>query len=203
MALDFLDREALPEMYRPFQQYSWPGVTVMVRAPRREVAAVAPAIREVVWDADPDVPVPSIQSLDQVFSHSLARPRFFAQLMAVFGLLALVLGVVGIYGVMSYVVGARRREFGVRVALGASPRKLVEQAMAMGMIPVLVGLAVGTGIAYLAAPVLGSVLFGVGPADPLTFTLVLAILGGTGALASWLPARRASRVDPVDVLSPE
>jgi putative ABC transport system permease protein len=198
-----LRREPMPEMYRPFFQYSWPGVVMMVRASGADVASLAPALRRAVWAADPDVPIPSIQPLDRVMAHSMARPRFFAQLLGAFGLLGLVLGVVGIYGVMSYAIGARLRELGVRAALGANPGTLLRDALAMGMLPVGLGLALGTVGAWAATRMLEGALYGVTPHDPLTFLAVLAILGAAALLANWIPARRASRVDPAEVLRSE
>jgi predicted permease len=198
-----LEREPRPEMYRPFLQYSWPGVVMMVRAPGADVASLAPALRRAVWAADPDVPVPSIQPLDQVMADSMARPRFFAQLLGAFGFLGLLLGVVGIYGVMSYAMGARLRELGVRAALGAEPGTLLRDALAMGMLPVGMGLALGGGGAWLATRLLEGALHGVTPHDAPTFVAVMAILGAAALLANWIPARRASRVDPAEVLRSE
>jgi len=196
-----LRQDVEPEMYRPFRQYSWPGVVMMVKAPSSDAGRLAPALREAVWSADPDVPVPSIQNLTDVLSNSLAQTRLYAQLLAAFGLLALVLGVVGIYGVMSYVVGGRQREFGVRIALGAQPATVVAEALRMGMVPVGAGLAGGALVALLSMPLLRSALYGVAPADPPTLMVVLGVLAAAGLVANWLPARRASRVDPIQVLS--
>jgi len=198
-----MEREPRPEMYRPFLQYSWPGVVMMVRASGADATTLAPALRRAVWAADPDVPVPSIQPLDQVMADSMARPRLFAQLLGAFGLLGLLLGVVGIYGVMSYAMGARLRELGVRAALGAEPGTLLRDAMAMGMVPVGVGLALGGGGAWMATRLLEGALYGVPPRDPGTFLVVMATLGAAALLANWIPARRASRVDPAEVLRSE
>ncbi len=197
-----LERDPLPEMYRPFKQYSWPGLTLMVRG-AGGAAALAPALRQAVWNADPNVPVPSIQDLSTVLHDSLARPRLFAQLLGAFGVLALLLGAVGIYGVMSYVVGARLPEMGVRVAMGADPRRLLRHALSMGMIPVVVGLAVGAAAALFATRLLRAGLYGVGATDPATFLGVLLVLAAAALAASWGPARRASRVDAMEILRKE
>jgi len=132
-----------------------------------------------------------------------ATPRFFTVLVAVFGLLALGLAAVGLYGVVSYVVRQREREIGVRVALGAPPSRVLALMLRQGMAPVGVGLAIGLVGALAVTRVLRSLLFEVSATDPLTFVAVAALLGAVALAASYLPSRRATRMQPAAVLRAE
>jgi ABC-type antimicrobial peptide transport system permease subunit len=129
-----------------------------------------------------------------------STPRFFTTLVSVFGALALTLAAVGLYGIVAYVVRQREREIGVRVALGATPAHVVGLMLRRGMKPVLVGLAVGIPLALLATRLLRSLLYEVSASDPVTFVGVAALLAAVALVASWLPSRRAARVDPTVAL---
>jgi putative ABC transport system permease protein len=141
--------------------------------------------------------------MDRVILKSAARPRITAGLLGAFGGLALLLAAVGVYGVASYSVARRTREIGIRVALGARSGRISRLVLSQGLAPALVGLAVGLGIAMAAAPRLETLLFRVSPRDPVTLTVIPALLLLVAALASWIPARRALRIAPTEALKEE
>jgi putative ABC transport system permease protein len=161
------------------------------------------AVREQVHALDSEIPIAHIRTMDDIVSSSIARQRFSMLLLGAFGVLALVLCVVGIYGVVAQLVAARRQELGVRAALGASPRALVWISLLDGMRQTGIGLAIGVVAALLLTRLMQGMLYGVSPADPLTFAAALLVTGLVAMAASYLPARRAGRVDPSSVLGGE
>lgn len=192
-----LDWPAFVSLYRPAEQYPLASMVVAVRLqPGTAIAPVLQAIRSL----DPQVPITGVQSMRDVMGGSLGRQRFSAFLLSGFAALALVLGAVGVYGVMSYVVSRQTREIGIRVALGASTDTVVRDVMVHGMGPVAVGVSVGLVGALLASRLLASMLFGVEPTDPTIYAVVGATMLLTALLAGVLPARRAARVDPIVAL---
>lgn len=197
-----LRREPRPEVYRPQAQFGALGVWLMVRTAGDPLDLVS-AVKEAIWSVAPDVPLSDVAALDQVVARSAASTRFVTLLIGAFGLLALVLGVVGVYGVTAYVVGRRTPEYGIRVALGAGPERVLGGALLRGMAPVAVGIALGVAGALAATRLLASLLFGIEPTDPWTFGAVILVLGVAGLVATALPAWRASRVDPMVVLRNE
>lgn len=197
-----LDSEPAPEIYVSYEWWTRPALVLVVRG--ADGGSVPPdLVREAVWSVDPEVPISLLRPLDEVLSESVAEPRFFAILLGAFGLLALSLGAAGVYGVMAYHVGSRVPEFGVKLALGARPGDIVGTALRSGLLPVTVGLALGLAGAVAGSRLLSEILHGVEPTDPLTYGVVAVTLAGVGAVASWLPARRAASVDPVRVLTTE
>ncbi len=188
---------ALVSVCRPTGQHPLASMVVAVRLqPGAAIAPVLQAIRLL----DPQVPISGIQSMREVMGGSLGREHFSAWLLSGFAALALALGAVGVYGVMSYVVSCRTREIGIRVALGAPAGTVVRDVMVGGMGPVLIGVVVGLGAALLASRLLASMLFGVEPNDPAIYAAVGATMLLTALLAGVLPARRAARVDPIVAL---
>jgi predicted permease len=174
-------------------------VSLIVRTdgdPARLAGPVRAAIREVL----PRQPILQIAPMEDKVAAAASTPRFFTTLVTVFGGLALTLAAVGLYGIVAYVVRQREREIGVRVALGATPAQVVGLMLRRGMKPVLVGLAVGIPLALLATRLLRSLLYEVSASDPVTFVGVAALLAGVALVASWLPSRRAARVDPTVAL---
>ncbi len=157
-------------------------------------------VRSVVRRLDPSLAVAEVQSVDEIVAASVAQPRLMAVLMTVFGLIAFILAVVGVYGVVAYTVGRRRREIGVRMALGAVQDQVVGLMLRRGAVMIGVGLAVGTVLALGLSRTVESLLYGVEPTDPLTFMAVLLGFSAVALLATWLPSRQAARVDPVRVL---
>jgi len=192
------------EYYLPYDQWGWAvsGLFVLIRSPR-EAGALAAQLREAVRSLDPAIPPPEIRAMEEVLAESVARERFVTLLVTGFGLAALLLGVVGVYGVTSYVVGGRLREFGIRLAVGAAPEAIVRGALARGLVPVAAGVAAGLLGTLAGGRILSGFLYGVTPRDPVTLAAVPLILGCAALAAALAPALRASRVDPVRVLRAE
>jgi predicted lysophospholipase L1 biosynthesis ABC-type transport system permease subunit len=194
--------EVLPEMYRPLAQPARFGVesmSLVVRTdgdPRRLAAAAREAIREI----HPRAPVPAIRPMTVVAHAGISRERTATRALAIFGGLALVLATIGLYGVMTRLVGDRTCELGVRLALGAAPRNVYWLVLRRTATLAAAGLAAGGVGSVLLSRQLGSLLHGVSPADPLVLSAAAAVLFGTALLASYLPARRASRIDPLIVM---
>jgi predicted permease len=166
-------------------------------------ASVVPAVRRIVRDLDPTVPIFNVEMMSDVVRASTARLELTLALMAAAAAITLMLGTIGLYGVMAYMVALRTREFGVRVALGADPRRIARTVAVRGIKLVTLGVVAGFGLYAVAAPFLRAFLYGVTPSDPLTLVAVTFALVGTAALASWLPARRAAHVDPAVALRAE
>ena len=197
-----LAEEPTPAVY--FRQVIAPRsfVTFAVRA-EGDSRTLAGPIRQIVHEVGPNQSIRSIATLGDVISDSIARDRFFTVLFAVFGGLALVLAAVGIYGVLAYTVSQRTQEIGLRMALGARPTDVLRLTVGKGMLPVGVGLALGTGAALLLSRVLESQLYGISTTDPTVIVAALGFFATIALLASYLPARRASRVDPMVALRTE
>ncbi len=177
-------------------------MALVIRA-ARQPAAVVPAVRRIVRDLDPTVPIFNVELMSDVVRASTARLELTLTLMAAAAAITLVLGTIGLYGVMAYMVALRTREFGVRVALGADPRRIAQAVAVRGLKLAAVGVVAGLALYALAAPFLRAFLYGVTAGDPVTLVGVTLVLAGTAALASWFPARRAARVDPAVALRAE
>ena len=178
------------------------GMTVVLRTDGDPATLVNPA-RAVIREADPELAVYDVQTLASVVMGSVARPRFGASILGTFGLSALVLAVVGVYGVLSYVMTRRRRELAVRIALGAHPRQVSWLVIGSGMRLAVLGVVVGLAAALAGRSVLTALLYEVSPTDPLVLIAVSLTLLGAAAIASWLPAWRATTVSPAEVLRGE
>jgi putative ABC transport system permease protein len=162
--------------------------------------ALVPSIRGMIRQMDPRLPVSEVRTMEQILGASIAEPRFTMGLLGLFGVLALVLSAIGIFGIVSQIVATRKHELGIRAALGASPTELIMLSLRTGVRQTVVGLAVGIVLALALTRALTALLHGVQPTDPATFGLVLAVTGGVALLATLLPARRAGRVNPMAVL---
>ena len=199
-----LDSAATPVVYVPYAQGS-EGETNMffvVRTDRDPLSLVA-AIRHQVAQVDADQPVASIQTMSARVAASVAQRRMQMNVLGSFAAMAVLIAVIGIYGVMSYTVSQRSREIGIRLALGAGRRDVIGGVMRQGMTMVAAGLAVGLGGSLAITRVMQSLLFGVSPTDPLVFGAVAVLLTATAAVAIYVPARRASRLDPLTMLRTE
>ncbi len=199
-----LERAAEPEIFGLHDQLGGGQnqLFLLVRA-EAEPRSLLPAIRSAVAEMDPDQPIYAIQTVEEAFASSVATRRATTLFLTVFGVFALILAAVGVYAVVSYTVGERTQEIGLRVALGADAGRLRRLVVVQALVPVLVGAAVGTALAVPLGAGLQSILFQISGRDPLTLGSVAALLVGVAAVASFVPAWRASRVDPVEALRSE
>ena len=192
--------EPKPQMYLPYQQAEFFEPRALVVRTNFDPLSLAATVRQTVWDIDKDQPVSDISSMEEIVSDSVARQRFSMLLLGVFAGLALVLAAVGIYGVMSYSVAQQTREIGIRMALGAQRSDVLKMTVGQGLRLVLTGVAIGLAAAFVLTRVMATLLFGVSPTDPLTFVSISIVLIGVAVLASYIPALRATRVDPMFAL---
>jgi predicted permease len=198
-----LDRSAPYEFYRSIEQQGFGGMTVVLRARTEDPTSIMPTVRQIVSSIDPAVPVTRVQTLEQVVADSVGQPRLLSALTGLFASLAGLLAMVGVYGVMAYNVRRQRREFGIRLALGAGQRTVRALVVGRGLVLGSVGVGIGAFGAWLLTGVLRTMLHDVRPTDPSVFAgVALAVLVVT-TLASYLPARAAGRVDPMVVLREE
>jgi putative ABC transport system permease protein len=187
------------EMYLPMAQVPWPNTTLLVRS-RANLQSLVAAVRTKIAELDPNLPVAGISSMEEVVGASVAQPKLTMQLVGIFAGFALLLAAIGIYGVMAYTVTARKQELGIRVALGARPADILRLVVGQGMRMTLIGVALGVVVSLALTRLLASLLFGVRATDPLVFSAASLLLVGVALLACYLPARRATRVDPIIVL---
>jgi predicted permease len=174
-----------------------------IRSTRAGSQSFLKEIRQAVWSVNPDVPVANIRTLEEVYRGSMARSSFTLVMLAIAGGMALLLGVVGIYGVISYSVSQRTREMGIRIALGARQSGLTAMVVRHGMLLAAIGVAMGLVAAAALTRIMSSLLFEISPVDPLTYCTVSAALLMAAAAASYAPAHRASTVNPVEALRAE
>jgi predicted permease len=203
-----VDQPAPEAVYLPMLMKEWWGIPMMVqrnmayaiRSPRTGTLSFLKEIREAVWSVNGNLPVADVRTLKQIYRQSMARTSFTLLLLALASAMALLLGVIGIYGVISYSVSQRTREIGIRMALGAREQNVSRMFVSHGLRLVAIGIAIGVGAAAGLTRLLRTLLFEVSPLDPLTFTAVSIGLVVVALLASYLPARRATAVDPVQAL---
>jgi putative ABC transport system permease protein len=195
-----LEEPPLPTMYWPVAQIrGTPSLAIVVRT-QNDPAALAPAVREAIAEIDKTQPIYDMQPLDQLVAKSLGQRRFTLTLMLLFGVIALVLSAIGIYGVMAFAVTQRTQEIGIRMALGARAIDVLKMVVGSGMFLALIGVAVGLIGAFALTRLMASLLFGVSPTDLVTFGLVTTGLLIVALLACYIPARRATKVDPLVAL---
>jgi predicted permease len=187
------------EMYLPYWQFAEPGINVVLKTTAAPELLISP-LRRAVQEIDASLAVSNLAPLSDAVAASIAQPRFVALLMALFAALAIALAAVGIYGVMSYTVAQRTAELGVRMALGATHREVFRTVVGDGLVLAALGVAAGSGLAFAAARGMRALLFGIGPADPVTFAATAGILVLTAVMATAVPAHRAAAVDPIVAL---
>jgi ABC-type antimicrobial peptide transport system permease subunit len=193
---------ARPTIYVHNLQNSRVKTTIVVRTAADPLTLVNP-IKQAIWSMDPQQAITAVFTFDESVGRALSRPRLLTVLMGSFGALGLLLGAIGIFGVLSSLVGERRREIGVRLALGATPTSVAGLILSRGVRLAGVGILIGLGGALAGGRLISNVLYDVHPADPPTLIVVGLALLGAAVAASWWPAYRASRLDPVETLRTE
>jgi ABC-type antimicrobial peptide transport system permease subunit len=178
-------------------------VTFLIRSPRAGSAGLMNEVRQAVWSVDPNLPLADVHTLDYYYTRSMARTSFTLVMLAIAGGMALLLGVVGLYGVIAYSVSQRKREIGIRMALGARHQELAGMFLRQGLLLTGIGVCCGLVAAGMVTRLMSSLLFEVKALDLLTYGAVSLGLVTTAALASYLPSRRAATVDPVEALRSE
>jgi putative ABC transport system permease protein len=197
-----LAKESAPEVYVPYAQFPLQSMAVVLKSdvPPRSLATAA---EHAVHELDPELPIARLATLEEIVARSISEPRFYVLLLGAFAATALFLAALGLFGVMSYAVAQRTRELAVRLALGAQQQELrrmvLREALRLGSL----GLALGLGGALLLSRTLETLLYSVSPGDPATLAVVALLLLATTLLAGYLPARRATRIDPVVALRAE
>jgi predicted permease len=179
------------------------SIAFAVRSSRTGSASFLSELRAAVWSVNPDLPIAGVRTVKDIYDRSMARTSFTLVMLSIAGGMALLLGVVGIYGVIAYSVSQRTREIGIRMALGAQHEQVRRMFVRHGLLLTGIGLMSGLAAAAALTRLLSSLLFGVSPLDPVTFGLVSVVLGSAALLASYVPARRATVVDPVEALRAE
>ncbi len=197
-----LDSKTTVQIYEPYLQVPYPAMNLAVRT-TGDPAGIAAAIRSQVAAMDKDQPVANIKTMERIVSDSVTRQRFSALLFALFAGVALMLAAVGIYGVMSYYVTQRTREIGIRMVLGAERRDVLKLVVGKGMVLALSGVMIGLAAAFALTRLMSKLLFGISATDPATFAAISLLLASVALLACWIPARRATKVDPLVALKHE
>jgi ABC-type antimicrobial peptide transport system permease subunit len=178
-------------------------VSFVVRSDRRDTETLLGEIRRAVWAVNANLPLAQVRSLGDLYDLSMARTSFALVMLGIAAMMALLLGVFGIYGVISYAVAQRRREIGIRMALGAESRAILALFVRRGLIVTSAGVALGLAGAAGFTQVMRALLFGVSPFDPVAFVAVPVVLGTAALIASYLPARRAMSVNPIETIRVE
>jgi len=194
-----LTQQIEPETYVPYTQDSW-GVMALVVRTTNDPASLAAAVRAQVWTIDKEQPVFSVKTMDEILATSLAAERFNLILLGSFAAIALLMATMGIYGVSAYTVSQRTQEIGIRMALGAQPGNVLKLILYWAMRLILIGVACGLAAAFALTRLMESLLFGTSATDPATFAMVSLLLAGVALGACFVPARRATRVDPLVAL---
>jgi len=203
-----LAREPIPFMYSSFLQEPevYPGGSIVAHlwqdlavrmAPGARVGDLTKAIRQIVTELDPDQPIANVMSMDQVLRQDLGDTRSYMQLLSIFAVVAVFLAGMGIYGVMSYYVTQHTHDIGIRMALGAHPSDILRWVSTLSAKLVLLGIVIGVGLALGLTRAISALLFGVTPTDPTTFLIVAITLALVACIACYIPARRATKLDPL------
>lgn len=190
------------QLYFPFSERS-PSYGVFIVRAADDPSALIPLLKEQVWSVDSSLPIEDVRRVEEIFAGTITQQRFNAILLTGFAILALVLAVVGVYGVVSLAVSQRTHEIGVRVALGADRADILKMVVTSGFKAILIGVVTGLGLALALTRFLQGLLFEVQPTDPLTYAIVIVVLSSVGLVACYLPSRRATVVDPMEALRHE
>ena len=195
----WVDHAPAPQLYVSYTQQPGLFATVVIRT-TVEPLALSESVRQAVWKVDADQPMWKVRTVEFLVNRSVADRKFLMALMAIFASLALVLTMIGLYGVISYLVNQRTQEIGIRMALGAQMHDILAMVLKQGMVLVLIGVALGLTAAWLSTRLISHLLFQVSATDPLTFGEIAVTLIGVALLACYVPAKRASQVDPLEAL---
>src|SRR5690348_5681429 len=197
-----LSAEPLTEVYIPFAQEPSQGMSILART-SGDPESIGPALRRIVSELDPDIPISDMRTMEAIRVKSLARERFLMTMLVIFAAVGLLLAVIGVYGVLAQVARRRTREMGIRIALGSPIGQVRWLVVRHGLGLVTVGVGIGLAVALIATRGLGALLYHVAPADPVTFVAIPLLLALTGVVAAWIPALQASRADPAIALRSE
>ena len=195
-----LDADPHSEIYQLLGQAQWPSMFVAIRSATSDATSVTSAAQNVVWSVNKDVPLANVRTMQDLIANSVERRKFSMFLLSIFAAVAMLLATIGLYGVMSYSVAQRTHEIGIRMALGARRPDVLALVVKQGMALALMGITAGAMLALGMTRLIAGMLFGITATDPLTFAGVAALLGTVAFLANYLPARRASKVDPMVAL---
>jgi putative ABC transport system permease protein len=197
-----LEVKPQPTVYVPYRQDAFPFMTLVIKTPAT-ASSLTNAVRAAIWEVDKDQPVGALLTMDEQLSHSMQRRRFSVTLLTIFGSVAALLAAVGLYGVLAFIVSQRRREIGVRIALGATGRDVITDVLGHGLRLAGLGMAIGLALALAVTRLMSALLFGTSPTDVATFAGAATLLSVIAVTASLIPALRASRVDPLVALREE
>ncbi len=195
-----LDADPHAEIYQLLGQAQWPSMFVAIRSGTSDPKTLTSAAQNAVWSVNKDVPLANVRTMQDLIANSVQRRKFSMLLLTVFAVVAMLLAAIGLYGVMSYSVVQRTHEIGIRMALGARRPEVLSLVVKQGMALVLVGIAAGTVLSFGMTRLISGMLFGITATDPVTFIGVVTLLGAVAFVANYLPARRASKVDPMVAL---
>jgi len=182
---------------------AWRTITIVIRSPQAGTEALLNQVRRAVWSVNANLPLASVRTMKETYNRSLARTSFTLVMLSIASVMALTLGIIGIYGVVAYAVSYRKREIAIRLALGAAPIELKRMFVSDGLKLVAIGVTCGLVGAALLSRVMSALLFDISPLDPGTYAVVAVMLIFTAAIASYVPARRAAAVEPMDALKAE
>ncbi|HEY6382546.1 MAG TPA: FtsX-like permease family protein, partial [Pseudolabrys sp.] len=197
--LDTMEKVGEPTVYWPHSELALPGMTLVMRTSGDRMNVIA-AARAAIYSLDPEQPIADLSTMESWLANSMGRARFITVLLAVFASVALMLASVGVYGVMAYAVAQRNQEIGIRMALGAQTKDVLMLVIREGMALALIGIAIGMLAAFVLTRWMETLLFEVRPTDPLTYTIIAAVLALVTLISCWIPARRAAKVDPLIAL---
>ena len=196
---DSLTEEAEPTVYMPVPELTYPFMTFVIRT-SGDPAEIVPAVRREIASIDPDQPISDVRTMNQVMADTVSRARFNTLLLGLFAGLATLLAAVGIFGVMNYAVTLRTREIGLRMALGAQPGRVLMLVLRQGLLLTLAGIGIGLAGALALTRLMSGLLYGIGATDPATYAAIVVLLAFVSLVACYIPARRATRVDPLIAL---
>jgi predicted permease len=199
---DGLSQAPTPIVYWPIlnDSYRWRTMAYVVRSTRVGTPGFLRELEQAVWSVNPNLPLASVQTVEEIQASSMTQTSFALVMLGIAASVALLIGVVGIYGVIAYAAAQRTREIGIRMALGAQVGDVRKMFLMHGFWLTATGITIGIGVALVLTRVMSAFLFGVGPMDPMTYAVVSAVLAAVALVAAYLPARRAARIDPVVAL---